>query len=242
MRILRIFAPLLALLIVAAIAPVFATTTYAGDTLVPAPPGVVVQDQAFYPYGPGMMARWHAVLSRKVLGTEAGTTFYQWYLSLYAMGDTHFQLKYQSPSGGGPFEKVTKPVQDDAHMWFPVQDAKIVGIAHLTDTDTEQLVVQSHAMSADCGGAEVTVFAYDQKKSTVVPSVSVGNGCDLTAKIVTGTGDANDTLLLTGPYYNATAPMCCPTKNRASATLQYHLGKWVEAPVYFKLYPNAFTP
>lgn len=241
MRLLRLFAVMFALLVGAAGGSVFATP-YAGDVLLPAPPGTVVQDQVFHPYGPGTMSRWHAVLSKKVLGTEAGITFYQWYLSLYGMGDTHFELKYQSPKSGGPFETVTKPVQDDAHMWFPVQDAKIVGIAHLIDTDTEQLVLQTHAMAADCGSAEVTVFAYDQKKSTVVPSISVGNGCSLGAKIVEGEGDANDYLTLTGPYYNTTAAMCCPTKAKATAILRFHNGEWVESLPYFKLYRRAFAP
>jgi hypothetical protein len=240
MSVLRLFALSIGFIVAAVILPAFAGTTYSGDVLVPPPPGTVLQDQVFHPYGPGMMSRWHAVLSRKALGSEAGTTYYQWYLSLYAMGNTHFVLKYQSPSGGGPFDQVTKPVQDDAHMWFPVQDAKIVGIVASMDPEIEQLVVQSHQMSADCGAAEVDVYGYDQKKSTVVPVIAVANGCDLTAKIVGGEGDAPDSIALTGPYYKDSTPMCCPVKNNVTATLTYHLGQWVESPPYFKLYRGSF--
>jgi hypothetical protein len=115
-------------------------------------------------------------------------------------------------------------------MWFPVQQLHIVGAAKLMGSPTQQLVVQSHEMAADCGGATVTVFASGPGDS-VVRAVSVTNPCELTATI----GADGASIKLKGPYYSATAPMCCPTKNAASAVLRYNGGKWVETPNYFKI-------
>ena len=83
------------------------------------------------------------------------------------------------------------------------------------------------------------MFRYDSATSKVGQAVTLQNGCDLQAKIVTPSS-GNAYLLLTGPYYGPEAAMCCPTKNKASATLKFVNGKWVETPNYFKLYPNAF--
>jgi len=51
----------------------------------------------------------------------------------------------------------------------------------------------------------------------------------LSARVVRGT------IVLHGPYYNASAPLCCPTKPNASAILRYANGRWTERPQYFKL-------
>lgn len=93
-----------------------------------------------------------------------------------------------------------------------------------------QLVVASHEMAADCGSAAVTVFA-TKFGGNVGPVVTVSNPCDLSAKI----GSDGASLELTGPYYNASAPLCCPTKNSASATLRFVNGKWSASPNYFKV-------
>lgn len=195
---------------------------------VPAVPGTIVQRQAAYLTGAAPGGQWSAVASKTLVGSGSGQSFYQWYLSIYAPRRGAYRLRYQSPKNGGPLERVTQA--SGAKMWFPVQRLRIVGAAGLMGHSTQQLVVQSHEMAADCGGSMVTVFA-SGPGDAVVRAASVTNQCELDAKI----GADGASIVLTGPYYNATAPMCCPTKNAASAVLRYRGGKWVESPDYFKL-------
>ena len=205
-------------------------------SLVPAPPGSVEQSQVVYLAGQAMRSQWRGVISKKAVGTGDGETFYQWYVSIYQIDGTTYRLRYQSPRDGGPLDKLEKAT--GANLWFPRQDASIIGAAPLMGEDVEQLVVQSHQTGADCGSADLTVFRYDSKSNKIVPAVTVENGCTLDAKIVNSPAGAD--LQLSGPYYNATAPMCCPTKPSAKATLKYVKGKWIETPDYYRFYPNAF--
>jgi len=206
-------------------------------TFSPQPPGTIVQSQLVYLAGQAMSSQWRGVISKQLVGTSAGMSFYQWYVSIYQIDGSTYKLRYQSPTNGGPFDKVEKT--NDATMWFPSQSGSIVGSAQLTGPGIEQLVVATHQIGADCGSADLTVFGYDPKTSKVVPAVTLQNGCDLSAKIVRAADDTY-TLQLTGPYYGPHAAMCCPTKAKATATLKYANGKWVETPNYFTLYPNAF--
>jgi hypothetical protein len=218
----------------------FSGTTLAEEpshfTYSPQPPGTILQSQVVYLAGQAMHSQWRGVLSKKLAGTSAGMSFYQWYISIYAIDGTTYQLKYQSPGNGGPYDKLAH--SSDASMWFPAQSGEIIGAAQLMQPGVEQLIVLTHQAGADCGSADLTIFAFDPKKQKVVPAATVENGCDLSVKIVHGSG--GDSLLLSGPYYNETAPMCCPTKPKASATLSYVNGTWVERPKYYKLFPNAF--
>lgn len=205
-------------------------------TFAPAPPGTVDESKVVYLNGQAMHSQWRGVVSKKAVGTGDGETFYQWYVSIYQIDGTTYRLRYQSPANGGPLDKLEKA--SGANMWFPRQSAGIVGAAQLMDQGVEQLVVQSHQTGADCGSADLTVFAFDAKRNAVVPAVTIENACDLDAKIVKN-GDGA-LLQLTGPYYNASAPLCCPTKAKATATLKYANGKWIETPNYFKVYPKSF--
>ncbi len=205
-------------------------------TFAPAPPGTVVASQLAYLAGEAMHAQWRGVISKKAVGTGSGETFYQWYVSIYQLDNTTYRLRYQSPRDGGPLDKLSKA--SGASIWFPRQTAGIVGAAPLMGDAAEQLVVQTHQTGADCGMAGLTVFTFDPKSNKVVPAVTVQNACDLDAKLVKNGDGAS--LLLSGPYYSANAPLCCPTKPKASATLKYANGKWLETPNYYKLYPKAF--
>ena len=129
-----------------------------------------------------MHSQWRGVVSKKLVGTSAGMSFYQWYVSIYAINDTTYQLKYQSPANGGPFDKVERT--SDASMWFPAQSGEIVGAAQLMGQGVEQLVVSTHQPAPDCGSADLTTFTFDPKKNNVVPAATVQNGCDLSVKIV----------------------------------------------------------
>ncbi len=202
----------------------------------PAPPGTVVQSQIVYLNGQAMHSQWRGVISKKAVGTGNGETFYQWYVSIYQIDGTTYRLRYQSPANGGPLDKLSKA--SGAELWFPRQSASLVGAAPLMGDALEQLVVQTHQTGADCGAADLTVFAFDPRTNKVVPAVTVENPCDLEAKIVKNGDSAS--LRLSGPYYNASAALCCPTKPKASATLKYVNGKWIETPNYYKVYPKAF--
>jgi len=200
-------------------------------TFAPQPPGTIVQSQLVYLAGEAMHSQWRAVLSKKLLGTGNGTSFYQWFLSFYAIDDTVYRLKYRSPNSSVPFARVTKA--QGAPLWFPVQAAKIAGTGELMGPGAQQLVVQSHETGADCGMARVDVFYYGSAMQSVMTTLSVENSCDLTARVVHSAH--GDVLQLTGPYYAANAPLCCPAKTRVTSTLRFTNGAWTEQPHYFKI-------
>jgi len=197
-------------------------------SFLPAPPGEIVQNESIAFNGPNANDRWDAVVSKKYLGKGNGRTFYQWYLSVYSLRRGAFRLRYESPGNGGPLSPVAQA--NGAKAWFPVQEVKLVGAASLIQRRVQLLVVQSHETGADCGTATVTIFG-TKPGSTVGPIATITNSCDLAAKISAD----GASLELTGPYYAGNAPLCCPTKANATATLRYVDGKWVESPSYFKI-------
>ena len=209
----------------------------APDRYLPGPPGAQVQNQRVFLTGDGNFAIWRAVLSKAPVGSNGTTKFYQWHLSIYAMRRGAFRLRYESPKNGGPLSAVTQA--SGAKMWFPVQDASIVGEGSFLQPGIQQLVVRTHEMAADCGSATVSVFG-SGPGGGVVPAVTVANPCDLSATIERT--DAGDYIRLSGPYYAANAPRCCPTKAHATAVLSFN-GKWVLSPPnLFKLYVGKFPP
>ncbi len=200
----------------------------AGEQFVPPQPGSVVQSRYVDFTGTGASDQWRALISKKLLGSEKGRDFYQWYLSIYAFRRGAYRLRYQSPGNGGPLSRVTQA--NGVKMWFPTQDIDIVGAAALMRRRTQELVVASHETGADCGGATVTVLGAKAGDS-VGPVLSIENPCDLDAKIAAD----GASIKLTGPYYSSNAPLCCPTNPDAAATIRYRDGKWVESPNYFKI-------
>jgi hypothetical protein len=200
-------------------------------TYAPPPPGTVVQNQLVYLAGQAMHSQWRAIASKKQVGRSGSTVFNQWYLSIYSINNTTYRLKYQSPSNGGPLSRVTKA--SGGTMWFPYQDLKIVGVGQFMQPAVENLVVWSHETGADCGGATVTVFAYNYSGNKVYATATATNPCDLKATIMHS--GSSYSIKLTGPYYAASAALCCPTKPNASATLRYSGGKWVMSPKIFAL-------
>lgn len=206
-------------------------------TYAPVPPGTVVQNQVVSLGGAAMHAQWRAIASKSLVGSDGSQKFYQWYLSIYRLDGTTYRLAYRSPQDGGPLATVEQA--HGAKLWFPVAEMKIVGAAQLMRPGVQQLVVQSHEAAADCGNATVAIFGANAH-GNVVPVVSVGNGCDLSASIVHAS--AGDTLRLEGPYYAANAPRCCPTKPRASAVLRYAGGVWKASPNYFQLAIGKLPP
>jgi hypothetical protein len=201
---------------------------------IPPPPGKMVESRLVALSGAGTQGRWRAVLSRKVVGREGDQRFYQWYLTLYApnaAGD--YVQKYRAPGNGTSSLLTVVEKARGANLWFPVQTVKIVGSAELMQPGVQQLVVAVHESGADCGAATVTILRYDQASGKIAPAVSVRTGCRLDAGIVrTSSGDA---LRLNGPYYGPEAPLCCPTKPKASALLRYRAGRWIQSPAYYEM-------
>ena len=206
----------------------------------PAPPGRVASNQLVYLAGEAMHSQWRAVASRKLVGVSGSTAFDQWYLSVYQLDGTTYKLKYRSPGNGGPLETVTQ-ASDGVKMWYPLQSLQIVGNAELMQAGVQQLVVRSHEAGADCGAGTVSIFAADAR-GNVVPAVSVRNGCELRATISRGHGAVRDSIVLSGPYYSASAPMCCPTKVKAAAVLSYRNGHWIETPKYYQMFAGKLPP
>jgi hypothetical protein len=196
-----------------------------------APPGQVVQDTVAYLTGEAMHSAWHVVASRKLVGKQMGKTpVYQWYLSFYAPnGEDGAKLVYQLPNKSHELlSQVTKA--HGAQLYFPMQDLKIAGAAEFERGSVQDVVVWDHQAGADCGTADVTVFGANAQ-GQVEQRVHVENGCSLDAAIVKH--GALSAVQLTGPYYGPKAPLCCPTKARASAMLWYQHGDWNMAPKYF---------
>ena len=108
-------ATLLAAVVLIAAEP--ATTTFS-----PMPPGTVVQSKLVYLAGQAMSSQWRGVISKKLVGTSAGMSFYQMYVSIYQIDGNVYKLRYQSPGNGGPLDKVQKTT--DATM-VPAQDDRL---------------------------------------------------------------------------------------------------------------------
>jgi hypothetical protein len=196
------------------------------------PPGQIVQDSVAYLSGEAMNSAWHVVTSRKMLGRQMGKEpAYQWYVSFYAPAAEGLKLVYQLPGNNDlMLAKVEKA--SGAELYFPRADVKIVGTGEFEQSGVQDVVLQVMQSAADCGSAKIIVFGAD-KSMKVVPRVHVQNGCDLRASIVKNGPLA--ALQLSGPYYSAHAPLCCPTKPHATALLSFQNGTWTEKPSYFTI-------
>ncbi|MGA7355513.1 MAG: hypothetical protein WA431_11290 [Candidatus Cybelea sp.] len=195
---------------------------------VPSPPGSVVQNERVDFNGNGASMEWRAIVSKQRVGASNNRGFYQWHLSFYMLERGVYRLRYESPRNGGPLTRVTQA--NGAEMWFPVAEARIVGMASLMHPGVHQLVVQSHETAADCGSGAVTIFA-TQLRRNIGAVATIENPCDLSATI----GAGGTSIELRGPYYRSGAPLCCPTKAHATAELRYRDGTWVLSPKYFKV-------
>ncbi len=219
----------LVLVFLAATAGASAKQTYSNP-----PPGAVVQDVVVYLAGEGMSSRWHVVSSRSLVGKQNGKqNAYQWYVSIYAPVGNGWNLTYRSPGDGTKLLGTVTKVKG-AQLYLPQQSVRIVGGAELEQPTVQDAVIQVHESSADCGQSVVAVIGALPSLHPAIRTTVV-NGCDLQASIVKyGQMQA---VQLTGPYYGPKAPMCCPTKPKATAKLTYsgQIRGWNVTPNYFKL-------
>ncbi|MBV8725401.1 MAG: hypothetical protein JO350_08725 [Candidatus Eremiobacteraeota bacterium] len=194
----------------------------------PSPPGAIAQRLSAYLAGYAN-GRYEIVASRKVVGHQDGTAAYQWYLTIYSPAGGGYVQSWQSP---GPRSALLSRVSraQGAERYFPSQTLWIVGDARLMGGSAQQAIVKTREIGADCGSVSIVILFADPKHADMVgPAAVIGNPCDLDAQI------HGDSLSLQGPYYTSNAPLCCPTKPHAIATLRYRNGSWIESPRYFKL-------
>ena len=201
-------------------------------TYSPQPPGTIVQSTVVYLAGEAMHSQWRAVISKALVGRDGSRPFYQWYLSIYQIDGTVYHLKYRSPKNPVPFDTVARA--HGANMWFPVQEGSIAGTGELMGNDgVQQVVVASHATGADCGMGRIDVLFQDAAMQMIMPTLTIENYCDLSAKVVT---DSHGTVLaVTGPYYAPNAALCCPTKPKVTAIFRFTSKGWTQTPRYFKV-------
>jgi hypothetical protein len=180
-------------------------------TFAPPPPGTIVQSQLLYLAGEAMHSQWRAVLS-KVSAS--------WYLSIYAIDESTYRLKYRSPKSAVPFNA-------------PVDAASLTS-GELMGPAVQQLVVTSHTPGTGCGSARVDVLFFDAAMQIVMPTLSLRNRCRLSARVI---HDATGTALaVSGPYYAPGSDACCPAAANATAILRFNNGTWSESPhAYFPI-------
>lgn len=196
------------------------------------PPGKVVQDVVAYLSGEAMNSKWHVVASKVLVGKQYGKeNTYQWYLSIYRQLGDGWQLAFRSPGAGNTLiTKVTKA--HGAQLYFPIQDLKIVGVGELERPEIQDVVFWLHETGADCGAATIGVLGTNKSEQVTVKT-KVVNGCELQAAIVKS--GSLQAVALSGPYYGPNAPMCCPTKPKATAILSGVNGVWKVTPKYFTI-------
>ena len=192
----------------------------------PEPPGMVTQDTTVYLAGEAMNSRYHVVASRLRLSNS------QWqpYLSIYAQRGNGFSQIYQSPSARDPLALVPHSEKmPGGGPYLPTVDLRIVGKAEFMGGGRQQVAVLVHEAAADCGSSTLSILRSEHGPGPVRLAAQVSNPCDLTARV------QGNTVVLSGPYYNANAALCCPTQAHARAILTYGAGRWTLHPAYFKL-------
>jgi len=196
------------------------------QALHPSPPGYVVQDMTAYLSGEAMNSRYRVVVSR----LRMTNSDWQPYLTIYAQRGAGISQIYQSPSKHDALGLVPRRMKMPAGGPFlPTVDLRLIGRGEFMGSGREQALVLVHEASADCGSATLSILRSDPGPGSIRLVAQVSNPCDLSAKIV------GHTIVLTGPYYNTTAPLCCPTQANARAILTYGKDRWTMHPAYFKL-------
>jgi hypothetical protein len=200
------------------------------------PPGQIVKTVTVYLAGEAMNSRYQAVLSRVQIAPAKGQTAarYQPYLTIYQQSADTFVQMYQAPGKNDYLDLLgqIQPIPSAPGMYEPsVEDVKLVGAGEFMQPTVQQLVVQAYSAGADCGATAVHVIALRSEGHALVDSLKVSNYCDLSASIV------GNTIKLDGPYYGKDAPLCCPTKNSATATATYDMRRhtWTVSPRYFEV-------
>jgi len=176
-------------------------------------------------------APWLVRVTTEVLGRDASRTFEQWRIEIERPTALGGGIAYQTPGSDALLDRVEKA--NGANLWFPNQEAQLLGVGRFLPGVRRQLLVRVYQSGADCGSATIALLGLRGKGRSIGRLASVENACSLAAKIVRSA--RGDELILSGPYYAPDAALCCPTKPRAQARLLYRGGRWIERPRLFKL-------
>ncbi len=180
--------------------------------------------------GPGH-GTWLAQVESVVLGRDASRSFKQWSIAIARPRSLGGGLAYRSPGTDTLLDRVERA--HGANLWFPNQEAQLIGVGRFLPGVRRQLLVRVYQSGADCGSVTIALLGLRGRGGSVGRLVSVENVCSLDVKILrSAQGDA---LLLSGPYYAENAPQCCPTRAHAEARLRYRSGHWIERPRLFQL-------
>lgn len=176
--------------------------------------------------GPGG-GKYQAVLTQRTLQAKTSTTpeITQSTVAIYRVTLGGREKVWVAPSSVVP--KVRR-VSDYPMGWQPlVLLVSALTAASLVPGQGQQLVFSVHQSSADCGSASVHVIGLGV--GTAHELASVQNFCDLTFTV------SKDHLILKGPAYKSSDPLCCPSMPKAQATLSYSSVQWKLTPNYYKL-------
>jgi hypothetical protein len=176
--------------------------------------------------GPGG-GKYQAVLTQRTLQAKTSTTpqITQSTVAIYRVTLGGREKVWIAPSSVVP--KVHR-VSNYPMGWQPLMLlVSSLSAASLVPGQGQQLVFSVHESSADCGTASVHVIGLGV--GTAHELASVQNFCDLTFTV------AKDHLVLKGPAYKSSDPLCCPSMPKAQATLSSVDGGWKLTPNYYKL-------
>jgi hypothetical protein len=171
--------------------------------------------------------KYQAVVTIKVLQAPTASTpeVQQPALTIYKVTSSGRDKIWSAPPTVIPrVERVSK----DPMGWLPLE--LLVGPltpVSLLPGKGQQLAFTVHQAGADCGSSSIPVIGLGGGSPRML--VSVSNFCEL------GFTVAGKSLVLTGPAYKSTDPLCCPSTPKASAKLTYQNGAWKLAPHYFRL-------
>ncbi|MGC8484491.1 MAG: hypothetical protein ACP5O6_02490 [Candidatus Baltobacteraceae bacterium] len=180
--------------------------------------------------GPGNGV-WLARVTTATLGRDASRIFKQWRIEIERPQRLGGGIAYRTPGTDNLLDPVEKA--HGANLWFPNQEAQLLGVGRFLPGERRQLVVRVYQSGADCGSVTVALLGLRGKTGNVGRMVSLENACSLDVKILRNS--KGDELLLSGPYYAESAALCCPTKAHAEARLLYRGGRWIERPQLFKI-------
>ena len=179
---------------------------------------------------PGV-APWPVRVTTEILGRDGSRAFEQWRIEVDRPKALGGGSAYRSPGTDALLDRVEKA--HGANLWFPNQEAQLLGVGRFLPGRRRQLLVRVYQSAADCGSVTVALLGLRGKGWNVGRLVSIENACSLDVKIERRAG--GDELLLAGPYYAENAALCCPTKARAEARLFYRNGRWIERPQLFRV-------
>jgi hypothetical protein len=170
--------------------------------------------------------KYQAEVTHRVLQAKTATTpeIDQPAVTIYKVTSSGRSKVWTAPPAVVP---TVQRVSKSPMGWLPLElTVSSLGAARLIPSAGDQLVFAVHEASADCGSASVAVIGLGGGHPAAVASVQ--NPCSL-AVAVTATR-----LILSGPGYKRSDPLCCPSTPKAQASLAYSDGAW-------RLTPHVFT-